>query len=106
MQIKGSGRKELIIALIKIYKKQFPVEYKAIVENIAKIRETRTNKFGNIDNTKDDVEFRWSLRIPKRLDQMVNGFLNIPHEPKFLEEKKEINWFANEFPEFKTSEKI
>jgi len=103
-------RKELIRRVVSIYKKQFADEYRMIVKAIKELRETRANKFAaDTESYKGPHSvgepMRFILRIPYRLEYMVNSFL-LPGEPKFLEDEEEMRWFAKEFPEFKIPEKL
>lgn len=96
-------RKELIEILVRIYKKQHRDEYLAVVNAVREIKATRKNKYAG-DTTEADA-MRWALRVPKKLDNIINSFLQ-EGEPRFLAEQKELLWFAKEYPEFKVAEKL
>ncbi len=98
-------RKELIEELVKLYRKQYPDEDRAIIVSCKEIRKSRKNIYAS-DNRKDPDAMRWTLRVPRKLDILVNNFLNLEAEPRFLSEQKEVIWFAKRFPEYKIAEKI
>lgn len=102
---KNYKRKELIEQLVKLYKKQFPDEYHLVCKTIKELRRTRSNVYA-ADNPKDPSAMRWCLRVPRKLDNLVNGFLKLDCEPKFLVEEKEMIWFAKTFPEFRIADKL
>ena len=102
-------RKELIIQLIKLYKKFNPNFYQMAVERCKSLRQTAFNDFGNIPEKtgafrQTSEEFRLFTSLPYGLEEKINGFLQ-PDEARFLESPKETKWFLETFPEFKASEK-
>lgn len=104
-------RKELIRECVRLYVKQFPHEYRSVLLEIKKLRATRANKFAAEVNDRgkipwDNDPMRLVLRIPARLDDLVNGFLKLDVEPRFCQENDEVLWFGREFLQFRVPETL
>lgn len=75
---------------------------KAIIEQNKDIRESRINDFGS--NEKKNLRF--GVSIPASLYYSLNEFKKMHNLPALFNEKGEMEWFAKEFPVFRTCKRV
>ena len=91
-------RIQFIIDSIKSFKRNNPQDWKNTLKRVKEMRDTRATPFGS-DKQK---EFRFEFTIPEKLYNMLSACLD---NPKFLSDKKEVNWFAKTFKQLTIPEK-
>lgn len=92
-----------IKGIVDYYKRLFPGEYWAVIEQVKKNRDNQMNQFGSIKGN-DFVE-RALVETPETLNAMFDLRLDDSETLEF-KSKKGMRWFANAYPEFKLAEKI
>ena len=99
----STPRQNKIIKIVEEYKKYFYADNLTVIGSIKEQRSLQLNKFAS---TKD-LSFRWGLRIPEDLMNLLDDAFGVINEKeqRFLENEKEMSWFMKEFPEYRISEK-
>ena len=100
MELTKEQRKQFIEECVKQFIKKFPVEHKLICQSVQKQRRLKMDKWGS---DKDSATFRWTIRMPKRLFNIIDKKLT---NPRFLEKQWEIDWFKKVFSMYRVSEKV
>jgi hypothetical protein len=91
-------RKKFIIDLVEKYKKDYPKEYEQFLDLMQwKRQQLADKKSAKIVNVK---EMRLAASVPEKLLNQLTYVLNGIDEPRFLEDKKEMKWFVEKFPQF------
>jgi len=102
MFLTKSQRKIFIEECVRRFIKKFPIEYTEIIKSVRQQRKLRLDEWGS-DKAGWEETFRWTLRIPQRLFNIIDKKLE---NPRFLDEQWEIDWFKKTFPEFRVSLRI
>ena len=92
-------RKQLIREAVAAYKRIYPSYYQQTSKAAKEMRNTRATEFGS----DRQLELRMCLRLPSGLFTALNELI---HEPEIFHEKKELEWFMREYPEFCVPQKI
>lgn len=89
--------------ILKLYKGEFPQDYKDCVEAIAEKRRLNNNDIGEVKG--DHVFKRKIVEIPEMFWTMLHQSLDA-EELEWFYEKENQRWFAKTYPEFKGSDQI
>jgi len=97
-QLLKDGRRKFINDSIIAYRSWYNAEYIEHLKYIKDLRQIQANKFAS---TKDNT-FRLLLKVPSRLHEYLNRYL----DPPFPQDNKEVKWFAKKFRIFCVAECI
>jgi len=91
-------RRNFIEETIRWYASKYPQRYKAWLDHIKEVRDSRANVFGS----DQEMDMRFFTSIP---GDLFNVFERTLDNPKFLVDKDELSWFAKNFKKLVTFEK-
>jgi len=93
-----TNRQRFIIDMVEKYKKDYKSEYNSFLELMEQRRaEMKDRKHAKVQGTS---EMRNAVSVPDKLMNVLNYVLNGVDEPKFLDVKGEMKWFAKKYPDF------
>jgi len=101
VQFQKHGRRKFIEDTVKVYRSDYNEEYVKHLKEVHLQRNKQANKYASTP----DKEMRPVVSIPNRLFYFIDRALIEMSEPRFLSEKKELEWFLKTFPEFQVPEK-
>ena len=102
-------RRETITACVKSYIRNYPEEYKALLQIIKEKRvKMGSDSWGEIRDAtgKKDDSLRLGMKLPNRLLGSINEILSLHNQGVLFEhgdkddKHKEYNWFKETFPMF------
>ena len=93
------GRKKTIEEVVKFYEKEYPQDFMVHLKQIEIFKNAQLKKTG----ADKENELRHALWLPHQITSLLSAILR---NPRFLQEKKELRWFMERFPEFRVCQKI